>query len=158
MADEAPGEGQALARRSAKLYAVGRILIWFVPVPFAAILLTPGVWRIPVALVVVAVYVGAAWRGWRIEFRCDSKGVVIVNQWRTYRFTWEEVRQLTVIGTRFPAVAFVLTDGRVPTVQASSYSRSLRTTAWSIAKTFAPETVERDDDATVWNKGRPPLR
>ena len=133
---------------------MGSTLIWFVPVPFVAILVTPGLWRIPVAVIVIAVYLAAALRAWRIEFKADSKGVEILNQWRTYRFTWDEVRRLTVVGTRRPAVAFVLTDGRVQSVQASSYSRSLRTSAWSIAKTFAPDTVERDDDASVWNKGR----
>ncbi len=154
MTAESPSDGQALVRRSAKVYALGVMLIWFVPVPFFAILVTPGLWRIPVAVVVIAVYLAAAFRAWRIEFRADSNGVVILNQWRTYRFGWDDVRRMTVIGVRFPAVAFVLADGHVRSVQASSYSRTLRTAAWSIAKTFAPDAVERDDDASVFNRGR----
>lgn len=152
--DEPPEDGQSLDRRSAKVYAAARTLGWLFPVPFFFLLVTPGWWRFPVGVVVLAVYLAAAWRGWRIEFRADSKGVVIVNQWRTSRFSWDEVRRITIVGMRLRAVGFVLTDGRVPSVQASSYSRGLRTTAWSIAKTFAPDSVVRDDDATVWNSGR----
>jgi hypothetical protein len=109
-------------------------------------------WRIPVGVLVIAAYLAGAVRAWRVEFRADPQGVSVINQWRTYRFSWDEVRRMKVIGTRLPAVSFVLADGNVRSVQASSYSRALRTTAWAIAKTFAPSTVERDDDATVWSR------
>ena len=142
-------EGQTLSRRSARLYATGRTFIWLFPIPFALVLFTPGLWRIPVAVIAIIIYVWVGLRAWRIEFRADSERVLIVNQWHTYSFPWTEVRRVAIVGARLPAVSFVLTDGHVRSAQASSYSRSLRSTAWSIAKTFAPDGVEFLDDSKL---------
>jgi hypothetical protein len=145
-------DGQELRRTSARVYAVGQTLIWLFPIPFALTLLTPGFWRIPVGVASFAVLVGGAARAWRIRFGADRRGIVIVNQWRVFRFGWDEVGAIVMIGQRLPTVSFVLTNGRVRRVQASSYNSSLRTSAWAIANTFAPSSVQIKEDPRIWRR------
>ena len=115
----------------------------FVPVPVIAILLTQA-WGRDVAFVLSAIaLVGVARRAFRIEIRLSRDRIDIRNYWRDYSVQWDEVQRVDLGSVMsFPAVALVLKDGRVVSIQESSFSALPRSELLGKLRLFAPADVD----------------
>lgn len=114
-------------------------------------LTTSGWGRVVGVTLTAALALSAAARSFRIRIEADDEQVLVMNYWRTFRFSWDEIREVGVESVTQgpllqPALSFSLADGGVVNAQATPRNRKARAKLAASLASLGPRSVAWDAD------------